>query len=483
MRLLAVLAATCAAAAAFPHSRPPFHRPRHEKIDVAVIGAGPGGSSTAYYLKQFGGSRYDVTVFERNDYVGGRSTTVNIHDDDDYPVELGASIFITENYILQAAVAKFGLDLVDGDFSDPDPNAVPLGVFNGRNFTFVEVDDYSVEEAFGIDPVLATYSTADYVVGQFLQWYNPGVLPIADLSALNAASNLTQATGQYATGLYGNSSFVNVLVSGATRVNYASSIDDITGMGATLTLSGSGDYAVAGGNRQIFKKMVSHSDADLKLETTVVSVYRNNITKKWDVTYWKQDDREIKIKSFDRVVVAAPWYQTGIIMDVANPPENVPYRELWVTIFTTRARPDPTRFGLARGEMVPDSIFTNDFGFTGYTAAGLPQFLSFNIVDYLKEKHEYVYKVFTYQNLSDSDVRAFFANGTKITWTTRKFWNPYPVLSPVTDFGAWEVADGLYYPSIMERFGSCMETAALAGANVAALMVAKDGTNTTAIEL
>ena len=66
------------------------------------------GSSAAFFLKHFKdlkklGLESDVTVFERNDYVGGRSTVVWPWHDNPYatpknetddPVELGASIFI-----------------------------------------------------------------------------------------------------------------------------------------------------------------------------------------------------------------------------------------------------------------------------------------------------------------------------------------------------------------------------------------------------
>ena len=31
-----------------------------------------------------------ITIFEKNGYIGGRSTTVNVFDDPRYPVELGA---------------------------------------------------------------------------------------------------------------------------------------------------------------------------------------------------------------------------------------------------------------------------------------------------------------------------------------------------------------------------------------------------------
>ena len=42
-------------------------------LRVGVIGAGIGGATTAYYLKDAMGDRpVDITVFETRDYIGGR---------------------------------------------------------------------------------------------------------------------------------------------------------------------------------------------------------------------------------------------------------------------------------------------------------------------------------------------------------------------------------------------------------------------------
>lgn len=52
-----------------------------------------------------------MTVYEKNDFIGGRCTTVNVYDDPEYPVELGASIFVAVNEILVNATRDLELDL------------------------------------------------------------------------------------------------------------------------------------------------------------------------------------------------------------------------------------------------------------------------------------------------------------------------------------------------------------------------------------
>ena len=73
----------------------------------------------------------NITVYERNSYIGGRSTTVNAYGNDSYPIELGASIFVQVNQILVDAVNEFNLST--GSFGATSSGAGPaLGVWNGK---------------------------------------------------------------------------------------------------------------------------------------------------------------------------------------------------------------------------------------------------------------------------------------------------------------------------------------------------------------
>ena len=71
---------------------------------VAIVGAGIGGCSAAYFLRELGGDVLDITVFT-NDKVGGRLAVVDV-DGKEY--EAGASIFHTSNRYMATFREKFG---------------------------------------------------------------------------------------------------------------------------------------------------------------------------------------------------------------------------------------------------------------------------------------------------------------------------------------------------------------------------------------
>lgn len=90
--------------------------------------------------------RVSSTIFERNTYLGGRSTTVAIKDDPALgTIELGASIFVEANKNLMKATEKFGLELTRlTSLADKVESATRpgLGVWDGEEFVFEETGSY-----------------------------------------------------------------------------------------------------------------------------------------------------------------------------------------------------------------------------------------------------------------------------------------------------------------------------------------------------
>ncbi len=62
---------------------------------IAIIGSGISGLTCAYLLDK----QHDVTVFEKNDYVGGHTATVDIvHQGQEYAIDTGFIVFNDRTY-------------------------------------------------------------------------------------------------------------------------------------------------------------------------------------------------------------------------------------------------------------------------------------------------------------------------------------------------------------------------------------------------
>ena len=64
------------------------------KKKIAVIGSGISGISASYFLS----SKYDVHLFEKNNYLGGHTRTVKVPTDKELPIDTGFIVFNDSNY-------------------------------------------------------------------------------------------------------------------------------------------------------------------------------------------------------------------------------------------------------------------------------------------------------------------------------------------------------------------------------------------------
>ncbi len=62
---------------------------------IAIIGTGMAGMSAAYFLKD----NFDITLFEKNDYIGGHTNTVYVDEDEKkLPIDTGFMVFNEQTY-------------------------------------------------------------------------------------------------------------------------------------------------------------------------------------------------------------------------------------------------------------------------------------------------------------------------------------------------------------------------------------------------
>jgi len=154
-----------------------------------------------YHLQKFAaesGVTVNLTLFESTDRVGGRTLTIDPFGNSSQRVELGASIFIEKNYILQNALSEFGLKP-----RDPDADANPLmGIWDGDHFVFTinENDSPAWNAAkmalrYGPSALYNTQKLVDTVVGKFLRLYESPYFPFRSLTQRAYELGLVHITG------------------------------------------------------------------------------------------------------------------------------------------------------------------------------------------------------------------------------------------------------------------------------------------------
>lgn len=459
--------------------------PNEPVKSVAVIGAGSGGASAAFYLNRFRHpcSRLNITVYERSSYVGGRSTTVDVYGDPTEPVELGASIFVKVNKNLVSAAREFAL--ATQGFK-PKMKELPntLGVYDGQEWVFMGSESgwwttAKIMWKYGLAPI-RTQQLMKKTVGAFLKMYDEPYFPFNDLSQTAYDLGLTEATAatgkQYlqANGIQG--SFGTDIIQASTRVNYAQNIDQIHGLESMVCMATDGAMSIQGGNWQIFDGMLKASEAIVLLNTSVSGIYRRS-----DGTYAINSlsssyPTGIDLAIHDTVIIAAPLQFANLNLAPApiHPPPEIPYVNLHVTLFTSPLKLNPASFHLSTP--LPSTILTT----TRNPPANPPPFYSISTLRTLTNpnthQREYLYKIFSPDPLPTAWLHGILKTPlhaeNPISWIYEKVWHSYPYLPPRVTFEDVQL-DGegkVWYTSGIESFISTMETSSLMGMNVARLV-------------
>ena len=78
---------------------------------VAIVGAGVGGCSAAYFLRKLGGENLDIHVWQREGSpVGGRTAVIKL---DGHSYESGGAVIHSSNKYLVDFAKEFGKNCID----------------------------------------------------------------------------------------------------------------------------------------------------------------------------------------------------------------------------------------------------------------------------------------------------------------------------------------------------------------------------------
>jgi prenylcysteine oxidase/farnesylcysteine lyase len=446
--------------------------------------------------------------------VGGRATTVNVYDDKDEPVEVGATVFIPGNEILFNATKELNIETEEYGLVPDNDTSDTMGVFNGTNIVFsLPQNNWAIlAKLFHryrvLDPMRTT-NLAQATIDRLRLMYKKPIFPFlslfnaADEAGLYPSMSITAQQFLGSNGIDSKGAYAREIVQGTARTVYSQNLGRITGLQAMVSLSTQGAIGIKGGNWRLFQAMIDASDTDLRLNTSVTSVSKS-ANGKWVVKFNKKGDQITDVEIYDSVIIAGPLQCSQVTIEPKLPKESIvkDYATVHVTLFTSPKKLDPTYFGMRPNNLVPGSILTTlsheesenwrmmmSTGKEGVGSSGFYYIISLR--ETLRRysgglRTEYLYKMFSPGYFGDDKIKAmlgvhgnvkmkgnhYSGDDNSITWIYRHTWDAaYPQEGPKLVFDDIKIDDGLWYTAGIETLVSTMETSSLMGMNIAKLIV------------
>lgn len=448
---------------------------------IAVVGAGIGGTATAYYLRQEFGPVVKIDVFESG-AVGGRLETVKMGD---YEYEVGGSIIHPLNLHMKHFVDKLGI-------SPKKDVPSKMAIFNGKELTFEESDWFIINFLrflwrYGFN-FLRMQMWVESVLDKFMriyqyQQYGYSFSSVERLlHAMGGDSFLTlmnQTLEETMISEGFSQVFINDIVEPITRVNYGQSVR-INGFVGAVSLAGaeSGLWAVDGGNKRVCSGLLYSSKSELipaKVTSIAVKVRPSKsgaAASFYEVNYVGKDGAAHSL--YDIVIIATPLHQgkSDITFPGFSPPIPSHYPGRFHQTVATLVH------GLLNVSFLGTTEAASDFTVSDVltTASEGSIINSISSLDPVhippgykptSASHKKVWKVFSPEPLTQEQLRSMFLSWDSVSETR---WLAYPAYSPPhRKTPPFILHKRLYYLNAVEWAASAMEMSAISARNLALL--------------
>ncbi|XP_060643554.2 prenylcysteine oxidase 1 [Anolis sagrei] len=448
---------------------------RHPPARIGVIGAGIGGTSAAYFLRQKFGKDVSIDVFERGD-VGGRLATIDLEG---RLYEAGGAVIHPLNLHMKHFVQELGLSV-------PKGRDGLMGIYNGEEFVFEEsswtIWNYvKMLWNYGLN-ALRMSMWVEEVLDKFISIYRYQAHDYAFSSSealLHALGGtpfiqmLNQTIDESMQKAGFSQKFIREIVTPVMRVNYGQGVG-INGFVGAVSLAGaeSGLWSVEGGNKLVCVGLLYASKAQ-PIPGTVISVEettrprgRSGETMKlYEVTY--NSTSGVTSDLYDIILIATPLHRKIANITFRNfkppiPEFSKPYQQIIATFVHGNINtsffgyPDPSKFQLSGiFTMENPKLFVNSIGIVSpvenntKAAEGSP-----------------VWKVFSPQPLTKEQLNLLFSSYDLVE---SKKWLAYPHYSPPEQCPPLVIHDRMYYVNSIECLASAMEMSAISAKNAALL--------------
>ena len=413
-------------------------------VNIAVVGAGVGGCSAAYFAHKYLADS-KVTVYEAENRIGGRTFT---YRGGQIQRELGAEFFNFSNKIVSGLVAELGLQTKKLD------GLMDIAVWNGNEFIFQfgqsmfhKMLGLASKHKLSVPKLLFRLKKAERNIKNL---YKQQEKSPAEFSSLFERAGLD--------GWYKNSfdeillghgvdrSFIDDLVTPITRIIYSQNAD-LGGFAGLVAIRGvySQDInKLKDGNETFPQKLAEASNSKVELETKV-----NAVEKLSDGSFRVHSNETSSV--YDAVIVAVPLEVANISFDgvtIQNPLRE--YQTIYARIM--KGQINPSYFNLDSSKM-PSLVLTSK------EADPLVLFS----IKQSPDNGESLVTVTSTKPLDDGFMGEFFKMGETVfdhSWSAA-----YPVFKPIQKVPDMVLDENLLYLNGIESAASSLETSAFAALN------------------
>ncbi|XP_073478102.1 prenylcysteine oxidase 1-like [Aquarana catesbeiana] len=453
-------------------------QPRHPPSRIAVVGAGIGGTSAAYFLRQKFGKDVQIDIFEKGD-VGGRLATIEMEENQ---YEAGGSVIHPLNLHMKSFVKDLGL-------STCTLSANLLGIYNGEEFVFQESEWFLINFIkklwnYGLN-FLRKYMWAEDLLDKFMRIYRYQTFDYSfstTESLLHAmagddfVSKLNMSIGEEMQKYGFTQRFIDEMVVPVMRFNYGQGVEMNAFVGAiSYAWTESGVWAVAGGNKLVCSGLLNAAKAQF-IQGTVTSVQEKvhstksgNTVKMYEISY--VTDTGPGLDLYDIVVIATPLNKklSNIEFVGFDPPIETlpkPYQQM-VTTFV-HGRINASFFGCSAPCQFPllDILTTKNPKFFIHSISAASPVNPVPESDASKAVGLRVWKIFSPEVLTDEQLHQLFESYYAVKVRS---WLAYPRYSPPEKIPSIKLHRAIYYLNGIEWAASAMEMSAISAKNVALL--------------
>jgi len=417
--------------------------------NLAVIGAGIGGCSAAYFAHKYIPD-LKITIFEMENRIGGRVFTFNQEKMNN---ELGAAFFNPMNQTVCNLVNELGLKVQKLEES------MDIGVWNGKEIIFRsnQSNFYMLLKLFSkykfsiLKLLLCLKKTNKKIEKMYLQeekftelwelFENIGL----DKWYKNSFDQILLELGI-------DKKFIDELITPITRIIYSQNAElgGFAGISSLLGVYGEGMYSLKEGNDILPKKLHKASTAKLKLKNKVTSIAKTS----------KNRFRVLVEKNaffFDNVIVATPHEGANITFkgDLKRKIQKREYQKIYIRLM--KGEVNLRFFNLTENTKLPSVILTTK---------ETDPITRFSIKP--STKNDSYVTITSTKPIDNDHLINLFKSGQIIldhTWRAA-----YPIFNPIQKIPPLCLDSGLFYLNSMESAASSLESSTFAASKIINIM-------------